>query len=155
MLACDMCVASEKAQFGVPEVKRSLVPAAGGMFRIPRKIPPAIAIELCLTGDPMDCHKAAAHGLVNHITPPGGALEGALKLAERIAVNAPLAVRECLACIKEIGASTPDDEAFRRSNAGFKALSKTEDFKEGPKAFIEKRPPRWTGKKPPGWDSRL
>ena len=96
MLACDMCVASEKATFGVPEarpserpskqtrpnfvptpwqVKRSLIPAAGGMFRIPRKIPPAIAIELCLTGDPMDCRTAAAHGLVNHVTAPGGALE--------------------------------------------------------------------------------
>jgi len=131
MLACDMCVASKKAVFGVPEVKRSLVPAAGGMFRIPRKMAPAIAIELCLTGDPIDVHKAAAHGLVNHVTEAGGALEGALQLAERIAVNAPLAVRECLACINEIDASTPDDVAFRRSNDAFRYLAKTEDFKEG------------------------
>ena len=111
VLSCDMVVASKKAVFGVPEVKRSLVPAAGGLFRLPRKIPRAIAYELCLTGDPIDVHKAQQYGLVNDVTEIGKALEGALKLAQRIEVNAPLAVREAKACIDEIDPSTSDEKA--------------------------------------------
>jgi len=144
-LSCDMIVASKKARFGVPEVKRSLVPAAGGMFRLPRKIPENIAMELLLTGDPMSAERMHSLGLVNLLTEPGEALQGAFDLAKRIEVNAPLAVREA----RNVALSTvrSDDEfAWKESGASMKRLSKTKDFREGPRAFIEKRAPKWTGK---------
>src|SRR3954470_14348602 len=93
VLSCDLVVASTEARFGIPEVKRSLVAAAGGLFRLPRALPRNVAMELALTGDPIDAERAHALGLVNVLTEPGGAVDGALALAERIAVNAPLAVR--------------------------------------------------------------
>lgn len=150
VLSCDMVVASPKAQFGVPEVKRSLIAAAGGLFRLPRKIPHAIAMELLLTGEPMTCERAYQVGLVNHICKEGreACLEAALKLAERITVNAPLAVREAKACVDELAFTGASDAvAFARSNKGMSSLAKTPDFAEGPKAFIEKRAPQWTGKR--------
>src|SRR5438309_11919725 len=92
-LACDLIVASTQARFGIPEVKRSLVAAAGGLFRLPQALPRNIALELALTGDPIDAERAYAFGLVNVLVEPGQALDGALALAERITANAPLAVR--------------------------------------------------------------
>jgi len=147
VLACDLVVASTKAKFGVPEVKRSLIAAAGGLFRLPRKLPHAIAMELLLTGDPMTCERAHALGFVNVACAPGEALKEALALAQRITANAPLAVREAKACVDEMTTRNMDQADFKRSNAGFGAIASTPDFMEGPLAFIEKRPPRWTGQR--------
>lgn len=151
VLTCDMVVASKKSVFGVPEVKRSLIPAAGGLFRLPRKIPHAVAMELILTGDPMTCERAYQLGLVNQIVEGEGleaCLAAALKLAERITCNAPLAVREAKVCVDELAyTGVKDDDAFDRSNMGLAKLFMTPDFKEGPKAFIEKRAPNWSGKR--------
>lgn len=151
VLSCDMVVASKKSVFGVPEVKRSLIPGAGGLFRLPRKIPHAIAMELILTGDPMTCERAYQVGLVNQIVQEEGleaCLAAALKLAERVTVNAPLAVQEAKQCVDELAyTGVNDNDAFDRSNMGMAKLFMTPDFREGPKAFIEKRAPKWTGKR--------
>lgn len=147
VLTCDLVVASTRAKFGVPEVKRSLIAAAGGLFRLPRKLPHAVAMELVLTGDPMTCERAHALGLVNVTCAPGEARQEALTLAQRITVNAPLAVREAKACVDEMVTRNMDEQDFRRSNEGLGMLMQTPDFQEGPMAFIEKRAPRWTGKR--------
>ncbi len=145
VLACDLVVASTAARFGVPEVKRSLVAAAGGLFRLPQVLPRNIATELILTGDPISAERAADFGMVNVLCEPGQALTEARALAERIAVNAPLAVRESLAVMK--GAVGEDDAtAMARSNDAIRRLAKTDDYAEGPQAFIEKRPPEWKGR---------
>lgn len=145
-LACDFIVCSEKSKFGVPEVKRSLIPGAGGLFRLPQKMPKAIAMELILTGDPISAKKAEKYGLVNRVVENGKAFEGALEFAQRILVNAPLAVREAKMCVDEMSLMN-DKDAFDRSNVGMMNLFQTPDFKEGPRAFIEKRKPRWTGRR--------
>ena len=142
---CDLVVASTNASFGVPEVKRSLVAAAGGLFRLPRALPPAVAMELVLTGDPIPAARAHELGMVNQLVEPGQVLPAALALAERISANAPLAVRESLAIVKE--ALTADDETLWKLTAEAMArLVRTEDFAEGPRAFIEKRPAAWKGR---------
>jgi len=148
VLACDLVVASPKANFGVPEVKRSLIPAAGGLFRLPMKIPHGVAMEMILTGDPITCERALELGLVNQIAEPGreNVLKAALDLAQRITVNAPLAVREAKACVGEMTTFGRDAENLIRSNKGMAMLAKTPDYQEGPRAFIEKRAPKWTGK---------
>ena len=144
-LACDLIVASREAVFGLPEVKRSLGAVAGGLFRLPRAIGPKVAMEVVLTGDPLPAERAYALGMVNELTDPGKTLDAAMALAERIAANAPLAVR---ASRKVVAAAlTEDDETLW--NMGFAAmaeLASTEDFAEGPRAFIEKRPPKWKGR---------
>mmetsp|Transcript_16209 Transcript_16209/g.31381 ORF Transcript_16209/g.31381 Transcript_16209/m.31381 type:complete len:261 (+) Transcript_16209:169-951(+) len=145
VLTCDLVVASTKAKFGVPEVKRSLVPAAGGMFRLPRKLPQAIAMELLLTGDPLSAERMYSLGFVNELVEPGKVLDAALKLAERIEVNAPLAVRKARSIALET-VYGKDADAWKASSEGMKFLAKTPDFKEGPLAFIEKRAPKFTGK---------
>ena len=144
-LSCDLIVASRNAAFGLPEVKRSLVAAAGGLFRLPRNLPPKIAMEVVLTGDPIPAERAYQHGLINELVEPGQALEAALALAERICANAPVAVRESRAVV--LAAATTDDETlWRMSGEAFGRVAQTEDFAEGPRAFIEKRPPAWQGK---------
>lgn len=145
VLSCDLVVASHSARFGVPEVKRSLVAAAGGLFRLAQKLPTNVATELVLTGDPIDAGRAHHFGLVNVLCEDGSALEAALELAGRIEANAPLAVRESLAVL---GASRGADDAtgFRLSSEAFARLVATEDYAEGPKAFIEKRAPQWKGR---------
>ena len=145
-LACDLVVASRAASFGVPEVKRSLVAAGGGLFRLPRALPRNIAMELALTGDPITAERAQELGLVNALVEPGEALDAALALAERINANAPLAVRASRRVL--LGAYEPveDDEHWIRSNGAFARIAQTQDFQEGPRAFIEKRPPSWSGK---------
>lgn len=145
VLACDLVVASSAATFGIPEVKRSLVAAAGGLFRLPRLLPRNIAIELGLTGDPITAERAHHFGLVNVLSEPGEALETAMALAERIAKNAPLAVRETLRLMREL-ADADDETAFRESGAAMINLASTEDFWEGPAAFLEKREPQWKGR---------
>ena len=145
VLACDLVVASTNAQFGIPEVKRSLVAAAGGLFRLPRKLPPNIAMELALTGDPIPAERAHAFGLVNRLVEPGQAVSAALELAEQICANAPIAVRETRKVVLE-GAGADDDTAWALTNAAMGTVVRTEDFSEGPRAFIEKRAPEWKGR---------
>jgi enoyl-CoA hydratase len=145
VLSCDLVVASNEARFGIPEVKRSLVAAAGGLFRLPRKLPFAIALELAMTGDPISAERAHHFGMVNELCAPGTAVEAATALAERIAVNAPLAVRESRRLVLE-SIEVNDDEGIRRSNEAMMRLAGTEDFAEGPMAFIEKRDPVWKGR---------
>lgn len=144
VLATDLVVASGRATFGIPEVKRSLVAGAGGLFRLARKIPQNVAMELALTGDPITAARAAELGLVNQLVEDGRAVESALALAERIAVNAPLAVRESR---RVVLASTflADDEAQAVSDESVRKVTSTADFGEGVAAFVEKRAPQWTG----------
>ncbi len=146
VLACDLVVASRAAVFGIPEVKRNLVAGAGGLFRLPRKLPRNIAMELALTGR-LDFPAERAHhfGWVNEICDEGEALTTALALAGRIAENAPLAV----AASREIMlASTdqPDEVGWKMSGEAMMKMFSTEDFNEGLTAFFEKRPPAWKGR---------
>ena len=145
VLSCDMVVASTDARFGVPEVKRSLVAGAGGLFRLPRALPTNIAMELVLTGDPIEAQRAYDLGFVNQLVESGQAVEAAVALAERICVNAPVAVRESRTVVLQ-GAMADDDTAWRLTNEAFARVVQTEDFSEGPKAFIEKRAPEWKGR---------
>src|SRR3954469_16254973 len=145
VLSCDLVVASTEAKFGIPEVKRSLVAAAGGLFRLPRALPKNGALELAMTGDPIAAERAYALGMVNVLAEPGQAVEAALALAERITVNAPLAGQASRRVILE-SLSGNEEEMWRASGTAMFEMSKTEDFAEGPLAFIEKRAPAWKGR---------
>lgn len=145
VLASDMVVAAEEAIFGVPEVKRSLVPAAGGLFRLPRAVGPAVGMELMLTGDPIPADRAHALGLVNYVTTQDKLMETTLELAGRIAANAPLAVQRAMQVTKRAMMDS-DDDLWAASADAMRFLAGTEDFKEGPRAFIEKRAPVWKAK---------
>lgn len=145
VLSCDLVVASTTASFGIPEVKRSLVAGAGGLFRLGRKIPINIAMELTLTGDPIDAARAHHFGLVNRLVEPGDALAEAISLAEQICANAPIAVRESRKIV--LGATNaPDDVGWKMSAEGMARAMSSEDLQEGLTAFIEKRPPAWKGR---------
>jgi enoyl-CoA hydratase len=144
-VACEMIVASTRATFGIPEVKRSLLAGGGALFRLPKVLPRNLAYELALTGDPISAERAYSYGMVNVLCEPGEALSEAIKLAERIAANAPVAVRESLRTMKET-AVAEESEAFKESRAAMMRVSETEDFREGPRAFLEKRAPEWKGR---------
>jgi enoyl-CoA hydratase len=144
VLSCDLVVAAEDARFGIPEVKRGLVAAGGGLLRLPRRIPQQVAMEYALTGDFFSAADARRYGLVNHVTKPGEALSCALRLAERITANAPLAV----AATKEIIVRSADwtsDEAFARQAEIMKPVFESADAREGAQAFAQKRTPVWRG----------
>jgi enoyl-CoA hydratase len=145
VLSCDLVVASSTATFGIPEVKRSLVAGAGGLFRLGRKIPLNIAMELTLTGDPIDATRAHHFGLVNRLVEPGQALDAAISLAEQICANAPIAVRESRKIVLE-ATNAPDEIGWKMSMEGMAVAMSSEDFSEGLTAFIEKRPPAWKGR---------
>jgi enoyl-CoA hydratase/carnithine racemase len=145
VLACDLVVAGTDAAFGLPEVTRGIVAAAGGLFRLPRVIPPARAMELILTADRMGADEAHRLGMVNSLVEPDDVLPRARELAERICRNAPLAVRESLAIARR-AQQLDDDEAWRLSVAAMQRVRESEDAREGVLAFVEKRPPSWTGK---------
>src|SRR5688572_9878200 len=145
-LACDLIVASSAAEFGIPEVKRSLDAAGGGLFRLPQALPTKIALELALTGDPISAQRAYDLGLVNELCEAGQAADTAVALPQLICFNAPLAVRESRKVVlKSLGAE--DEKAlWDASNAAFAKVAQSEDFSEGPLAFIEKRAPQWKGR---------
>jgi enoyl-CoA hydratase len=144
-LTCDLLVAARGAKLGIPEVGVGLFAAGGGLYRLPQRLPYGVAMELALTADPITAERAFEYGLVTRLADPGGAVDEALALAERIACNAPLAVA---ASKRLIRAAQGCDEA------DFWALQKplipgvfgSEDAKEGPRAFAEKRAPVWSGR---------
>ncbi len=142
-IACDMIVANENAKFGIPEVKRGLAAAAGGLMRLPKKIPPHIAMELALTGDFIDTKRAYELGMINRIT-SGPALEGALELARIIAGNGPLAVKKSKQVMVESHAWS-EAEMWKKQTETLGNLFATNDAREGAAAFAEKRKPNWTG----------
>jgi enoyl-CoA hydratase len=145
LLACDLVVAAETARFGVPETKRALVAGAGAAMLLPQRIPLPVALELLLTGDPISAQRAYELGLVNRVTPEGGALDAALALAATIAGNGPLAV----AVTKEIARSASDwtlEEGWKRQADLMAPVFTSEDAREGATAFAEKRPPVWKGR---------
>jgi enoyl-CoA hydratase len=144
MLACDLVVAGESSKFGVPEVKRALVAGGGAALLLPRRIPYTAAMELLLTGELIDAGRAAALGLVNRLVPDGAALDAALRLAEVIAANGPLAV----AVTKQIARAQADwtlTEGFQRQAELYKPVFDSQDAREGAAAFVEKREPVWRG----------
>ena len=145
VLSCDLVVASTTARFGLPEVKRSLVANAGGLFRLPRALPINLAMEMALTGDDLDAEVAHRHGLVNRLVQPGYALAAAVELAEAVNANAPLAVRASRRVVLA-ARLLEDDEAFEVAANATREVFRTEDFREGPRAFVEKRSPIWTGR---------
>lgn len=130
VLSCDLVVASTSARFGIPEVKRSLIAGAGGLFRLPRRIPFNIAMEAALTGDPFDAETAARFGLVNELVEPGEVLAKALALAERIIANAPVAVRETRKVVVE-AAGADEEMGWKLTDKAFGAAVSSEDFSEG------------------------
>lgn len=143
-LACDLIVAAEDAWFGLPEVTRGLVAGSGGLIRLPRRIPPAIALEYALTGERMNAAIAHSWGLVNRVTPSGGALQGALALARLIAANAPLSVETTKRIMRESG-GWPEEEIWARQRPLVESVLASEDAQEGARAFAEKRDARWRG----------
>ncbi|HEX7096019.1 MAG TPA: enoyl-CoA hydratase-related protein [Acidimicrobiales bacterium] len=145
VLACDVIVATDAVSFSIPEVKRGLVALGGGPFRLARAIGPKLANELVMTGDPLDATRAYTLGLVNRLVDRGKALDEALELAERINENAPIAVRESLA-LSAAAFDLDEDELWRATEAATRRNNVTEDFREGPRAFVEKRAPRWQGR---------
>lgn len=142
-IACDMIVANENAKFGIPEVKRGLAAAAGGLMRLPRKIPPHIAMELALTGDFVDAARAYQLGLVNRLT-AGPAIDAAIELARTIADNGPLAVKKSKQVIAASG-EWSEAEMWAKQTEALGNLFATSDAREGAAAFAEKRKPNWTG----------
>lgn len=144
-LACDIIVAAEHARFGLSEVKVGLLATSGGLIRLPNVIPRKIAMEMCLTGKLIDAKRAYEIGLVNYVVPADQVMAKAMELAETIAANAPISLK----LTKEIFHIAPQvsfEDAQRFCNRCWDYVEKTEDAKEGPQAFLEKRKPQWKGR---------
>ena len=144
VLACDLVVAAEHATFGLPEVKRGLVAAGGGLTTLPRRVPLALALEMGLTGDSIEAPRAAALGLVNRVVAKDDVVDTAVALAEVIAANAPLALRVTKEVMLESSSVDPDQRQGFGERMG--AVFASEDAREGAVAFAEKRAPRWVGR---------
>ncbi|MGD9958314.1 enoyl-CoA hydratase-related protein [Nocardioides sp.] len=147
VLACDLVVAASDARFGLPEVKRGLVANCGALFRAPDRLPPTIAMELLLTGEPIGAERAHSVGLVNRLAAPGQALGTALQLARSVAANSPVAVRETITAV--LRAREQQEAAlWPLTEAASEAASTSPDRQEGITAFFERREPTWGGTKP-------
>ena len=144
-LACDLTVAAESAMFGIPEVKRGLIAAGGGVVKMPRMMPRRFAMEMALTGDPITAQRAYELGLVNRVVADSQVMEETMKLAKTIVANGPLAVAASKQCIVESEGWAPE-ELFQKQLAIMGPVFTSEDAKEGPRAFAEKRAPNWQGK---------
>jgi len=145
VLAADMVVATERSAFGLAEVKRNLIAGAGGLFRLPRAIGQAAAMEAILTGEPIPAERAHQLGLINRLVPAGGAMEAAQQLADQICACAPLAVWASRRVV--LASAWADDDTLKKmTNKAFGEVLASEDTKEGLTAFIEKRPPNWSGR---------
>jgi len=145
MLACDLVVAAEHATFGIPEAKRGLVAGAGGLIRLPKRLPLAVALELALTGDPIDSARALQLGLINRVVPADRLMDEALALAGVIADNAPLAVRwSKKVMVRAAGMS--EEEGWQLNAEAVGVVFSSADAMEGPVAFAEKRKPNWQGR---------
>jgi enoyl-CoA hydratase len=142
VLSCDLVVAAETARFGIPEVKRGLMAAAGGLIRLPKRVPLAIALELAMTGDPIDASRALQLGLVNSVVPAGEVVDAAIALAERIGENSPIAVRNSRRLVREAGELT-EEAGWARTVELMMPVFESGDSIEGATAFAEKRPPVW------------
>jgi len=145
VLACDLVVAGRGARFGVPEVKRSLVAAGGAALLLPQRVPRAVALELLLTGEPMDAERGADVGLVNRVVDDGTALDAAVGLAEVIGANGPLAVAATKQIVQSVPSWTPE-EMWDRQEDVVAPVFGSEDAREGSTAFAERRPPVWRGR---------
>jgi enoyl-CoA hydratase len=143
-LATDLIVAAKDAAFGIPEVKRGLVAGGGGLLRLPQRIPYAVAMELALTGDNLPAVRAYELGLVNVLAEPGGALDAAIALAEKITANGPLAVAATKRIIVESRNWSPEEQ-WKEQVKILAPVFASKDAQEGAVAFAEKRPPKWTG----------
>ncbi len=144
-LSCDLIVAARGARLGIPEVKRSLVAAGGGLLRLPRVLPRNVAMELALTGEPIAAERAHELGLVNQLAEPGGALATAIELAEAIARNGPLALAATKRILQE-SVDWPEREFFERQGEIVGPVMQSQDAREGATAFAQKRAPVWTGR---------
>jgi enoyl-CoA hydratase len=145
VLACDLVVASRTARFGLPEVSRGVVASCGALFRAPRALPANLARELLLTGEPIDADRAREAGLVNVVTEPGGAVPAAVALGERICANAPVAVQASLVAVN-LWLAAAEEFGWQVTADAQAAIGASADYREGIAAFLEKRPPRWTGR---------
>jgi len=144
-LVCDLLVAADNVKVGIPEAGVGLFAGGGALIRLPSRLPYAVAMEMALTADPISARQAHEYGLIARLTEPGKAVDGALELAERIARNAPLSVAASKTIIRATQGMT-EDEAWVFQQPLFREVFTSEDAKEGPRAFAEKRAPRWSGK---------
>ena len=145
MITCDLIVAADNAKFGIPEVKRGLAAAAGGLIRLPRQIPSRLAMELALTGDFITAERAHSMGLINRVVPAGTALDAAKELAAAICANGPLAVRISKQVVTQSG-DWSGEEMWQKQQEVVMPIFTSEDAIEGATAFAEKRAPNWKGK---------
>jgi enoyl-CoA hydratase len=144
MLSCDLVVAADDTKFGIPEVKRGLFAAAGGLIRLPKRIPIAVATEMAITGDPITADRALQLGLVNRTVPADQVVDAALELAAAIAKNGPLAIKNSLKMVREAQDLT-EEEGWKRNGELMMEVFASKDAIEGATAFAEKREPNWTG----------
>jgi enoyl-CoA hydratase len=142
MLSCDLVVAADHAKFGIPEAARGLVAGAGGLIRLPKRVPMAVALELALTAEPIDAEKALSIGLINRVVPAASLMDEAMALAGAIAKNAPGAVRVSKRVMKQ-AAELSEDESWGINDAAFSEITASPDAMEGAVAFAEKRQPNW------------
>jgi enoyl-CoA hydratase len=142
MISCDLVVAADHAKFGIPEAARGLVAGAGGLIRLPKRVPMAVALELALTAEPIDAEKALSIGLINRVVPGAELMEATMALAASIAKNSPGAVRVSKSIMKQ-AAELSEAEAWGVNNAAFGEIAASPDAMEGAIAFAEKREPNW------------